>query len=173
MSEQSKTEQLAIVALVSEVASHFLALGKTLAVVESCTGGGLGSTLTALPGASAWFEGGFITYSNKAKMKHVYVRESTLQESGAVSEDCVKEMANGAMISMDTDCAISISGVAGPDGGSPEKPVGTVWVGVAVRFKSIEAHEFHFQGDREAIRQQSIVEALKLLKLVSFSNRAR
>lgn len=159
--------------LVSQVADLFSSQGKRLCVAESCTGGGLGAALTSISGASEWFQGGFITYSNQAKMKHVYVRESTLEEFGAVSEDCVKEMANGAMVSMDADCALSISGIAGPDGGSDEKPVGTVWIGLAVRFKSIEAHHFIFEGDRELVRRQSIDAALELLTKVTFSERRR
>lgn len=153
--------------LVDLVANNLLGQSATLCVVESCTGGGLGAALTAKPGSSAWFSGGFITYSNEAKMKHVYVRESTLQESGAVSEDCVKEMANGGMIAMNTSCCVSISGVAGPDGGSDEKPVGTVWIGLAVRHKSIEAHHFILDGDRQRVREQAIEKALELLSTVS------
>ena len=118
---------------VQKVAENILSQGGKLCVVESCTGGGLGNTLTALPGSSEWFLGGFITYANQAKMKHVYVRESTLEQDGAVSEPCVKEMANGGMIAMEADVCLSISGIAGPDGGSEDKPVGTVWFAWAVR----------------------------------------
>lgn len=150
------------------VAALFVSEGKKLAVVESCTGGRLGAALTSVSGSSRWFEGGFITYSNAVKMKQVYVRESTLAENGAVSEECVKEMANGGMIAMNVDCAISISGIAGPDGGSPEKPVGTVWMGLAVRHRKIEAFRFQFDGDRESIQQQAVAAALNLLTSVSF-----
>lgn len=149
------------------VADNLLRQGASLCVVESCTGGGLGGAITSLPGSSAWFYGGFITYANEAKMKHVYVRESTLQQSGAVSEDCVKEMANGGMIASNTSCCLSISGVAGPDGGTPGKPVGTVWMGLAIRHKAIEAFEFHFEGDRASIREQAIQKALEILSNVS------
>lgn len=149
------------------IADTFKQSNSKLAVVESCTGGGLGAAITSVPGSSAWFEGGMITYSNAAKMRHVYVRESTLQEQGAVSEACVKEMANGGMVALGVDCCLSISGVAGPDGGSPEKPVGTVWFGLAVRHKSIEAFKYQFEGDRSQVRQSAVLEALRILSKVS------
>lgn len=152
---------------VHAVADNLLKQGITLSVVESCTGGGLGGAITGFPGSSAWFYGGFITYSNEAKMKHVYVRESTLEQSGAVSEDCVKEMANGGMIATNTNCCLSISGIAGPEGGTPDKPVGTVWMGLAVRHKTIEAYHFQFEGDRAAVRDQAVAKALELLSNVS------
>ncbi len=153
--------------LLMQIAEIFKQSKGKVAVVESCTGGGLGSALTSLPGSSEWFEGGIITYSNAAKMRHVYVRESTLAEVGAVSEACVKEMANGGMVALGVDCCLSISGVAGPDGGSPEKPVGTVWFGLAVRHKSIEAFKHQFEGDRDQVRQSAVLEALKILSKVS------
>lgn len=153
--------------LLIQIAENFKQSKGRLAVVESCTGGGLGAALTSLSGSSTWFEGGMITYSNAAKMRHVYVRESTLAEQGAVSEACVKEMANGGMVAFGVDCCISISGVAGPDGGSPEKPVGTVWFGLAVRHKSIEAFQHQFEGDRDQVRQSAVLEALRILSKVS------
>lgn len=153
--------------LLIQVAERFTALKGSLAVVESCTGGGLAYALTALPGSSQWFVGGHVTYSNAAKTRHVYVRESTLHDQGAVSEDCVKEMANGGMVSFGVDCCLSISGIAGPDGGSTEKPVGLVWFGLAVRHHRIEAYEAVFSGDRESIRVQAIEFALNLLSKVS------
>lgn len=154
-------------ASVKLVADNLLRQKALLCVVESCTGGGLGAALTGFPGSSDWFYGGFITYSNQAKMKHVYVRESTLEQSGAVSDECVKEMANGGMVASNTNCCLSISGIAGPGGGTAEKPVGTVWMGLAVRHKAIEAYAFHFEGDRAAIRDQAIQKALELLSNVS------
>ena len=153
--------------LLQTIATAFRAAGGKLGVVESCTGGGLGQAITSLPGASDFFEGGLITYSNTVKMKSVYVRESTLNEHGAVSEECVKEMANGGMVALGVDCCLSISGVAGPDGGSPEKPVGTVWFGLAVRHRSIEAFKCQFEGDRQQIRASAVSEALRILSKVS------
>jgi|TARA_B100000530_G_scaffold3383_1_gene2808 nicotinamide-nucleotide amidase len=154
-------------ALLLQIADTFNASAGKLGVVESCTGGGLGSALTSLPGSSDWFEGGLITYSNKVKMKSVYVRESTLEQHGAVSEECVKEMANGGMIALGVDCCLSVSGIAGPGGGSAGKPVGTVWFGLAVRHKSIEAFHHVFEGDRDAVRQQAVQAGLTILSKVS------
>ncbi|WP_370261472.1 CinA family protein [Limnobacter sp.] len=153
--------------LLLEIAQKFRAANAKLAVVESCTGGGLGYAITSMPGASDFFEGGLITYSNRVKAKSVYVRESTLESQGAVSEDCVKEMANGGLVALGVDCCVSISGVAGPGGGSEEKPVGTVWFGLAVRHKSIEAQRFCFEGDRAAVRAQAVQTGLEILAKVS------
>lgn len=153
--------------LLLQIADLFKQSGSKLGVVESCTGGGLGAALTQLEGASQWFEGGLIAYSNKVKMKSVYVRESTLEQHGAVSEECVKEMANGGMVALGVDCCLSVSGVAGPGGGSQQKPVGTVWFGLAVRYKSIEAFHHVFEGDREAVRQQAVQVGLTILSKVS------
>jgi nicotinamide-nucleotide amidase len=154
-------------ALLLEIADLFNGSGAKLGVVESCTGGGLGAALTSIAGSSDWFEGGLITYSNRVKMKSVYVRESTLQQFGAVSEECVKEMANGGMIALGVDCCLSVSGIAGPGGGSADKPVGTVWLGLAVRHKSIEAFHHVFEGDREAVRNQAVQAGLAILSKVS------
>lgn len=154
-------------ALLIQIADLFNAAGAKLGVVESCTGGGLGSALTSIAGSSDWFEGGLITYSNKVKTKSVYVRESTLEQHGAVSEECVKEMANGGMIALGLDCCLSVSGIAGPGGGSPGKPVGTVWFGLAVRHKSIEAFHHVFEGDRNAVREQAVQVGLSILSKVS------
>jgi nicotinamide-nucleotide amidase len=153
--------------LLIQIAGNFTAAGAKLGVVESCTGGAIGAALTSIAGSSEWFEGGLITYSNKVKTKSVYVRESTLEQHGAVSEECVKEMANGGMIALGVDCCLSVSGVAGPGGGSVEKPVGTVWFGLAVRHKSIEAFHCVFDGDREAVRNQAVQEGLTILSKVS------
>lgn len=154
-------------ALLQQIADLFNASGGKLGVVESCTGGGLGAALTSIAGSSDWFEGGLITYSNKVKMKSVYVRESTLELHGAVSEECVKEMANGGMIALGVDCCLSVSGIAGPGGGSEGKPVGTVWFGLAVRHKSIEAFHHVFQGDRSTVREQAVQVGLAILSKVS------
>lgn len=154
-------------ALLLEISKRFIAAGAKLGVVESCTGGAIGAALTSIAGSSEWFEGGLITYSNRVKTKSVYVRESTLDQHGAVSEECVKEMANGGMIALGVDCCLSVSGIAGPGGGSADKPVGTVWFGLAVRHKSIEAHHFVFVGDRESVRAQAVQEGLTILSNVS------
>jgi nicotinamide-nucleotide amidase len=151
----------------AQIAHKFVASQCRLGVIESCTGGGLGAVLTSLPGASQFFEGGIIAYSNTLKSRAVYVRESTLQADGAVSENCVKEMANGGLVALNVDCCLAITGIAGPDGGSAEKPVGTVWLSMAVRHLSIEAWQYCFAGDRQAIQEQAVDEALRLLSAVS------
>lgn len=154
-------------ALLAQIAAHFREAQLKLGVVESCTGGAVGAAITSLPGVSDFFEGGIVAYSNRVKTKSVYVRESTLQQQGAVSEDCVKEMANGGMVALAVDCCLSVSGIAGPDGGSAEKPVGTVWFGLAIRHKSIQAFHHVFQGDREAICQQAVEKALEIISSAS------
>ena len=122
---------------------------------ESCTGGLLAANLTRLPGSSAWFDMGFVTYSNEAKQQMLNVNPTTLAHYGAVSEEVVREMALGALIASKADYALSISGIAGPDGGSDEKPVGLVWFGVASK-KRIWAEFKVFNGDRDQVRAQAV-----------------
>ena len=129
---------------------------------ESCTGGLLAANLTRLPGSSAWFDMGFVTYSNEAKQQMLNVNPTTLAHYGAVSEEVVREMALGALIASKADYALSISGIAGPDGGSEEKPVGLVWFGVASK-KRIWAEFKVFNGDRDQVRAQAVQHAIQLL----------
>ena len=129
---------------------------------ESCTGGLLAANLTRLPGSSAWFDMGFVTYSNEAKQQMLNVKPTTLAHYGAVSEEVVREMALGALIASKADYALSISGIAGPSGGSEEKPVGLVWFGVASK-KRIWAEFKVFNGDRDQVRAQAVQHAIQLL----------
>lgn len=129
---------------------------------ESCTGGLLAANLTRLPGSSAWFDMGFVTYSNEAKQQMLNVNPTTLAHYGAVSEEVVREMALGALIASKADYALSISGIAGPGGGSDEKPVGLVWFGVASK-KRIWAEFKVFNGDRDQVRAQAVQHAIQLL----------
>ena len=139
------------------------ARGATVTTAESCTGGWIAKAITDIAGSSAWFERGFVTYSNEAKSQMIGVSEATLRDNGAVSEPVVVEMAIGALRAARADYAISVSGVAGPDGGSVEKPVGTGWFGVAsVRGQGVTRREC-FAGDREAVRRQATAYALNLL----------
>ncbi len=131
---------------------------------ESCTGGLLASQLTCLPGSSEWFEMGFVTYSNEAKQQLLNVDAQSLRAYGAVSEEVVREMALGALIQSKADFAMSISGIAGPDGGTEEKPVGTVWFGLASK-QRIRAQQKTFKGSRQEIRTQAVVFALQMLKV--------
>ena len=137
--------------------------GAWVTCAESCTGGWVAKALTDIAGSSAYFDRGFVTYSNAAKHDLLGVKESTLVEYGAVSEAVVREMALGALRAANADFAVSISGVAGPDGGTTEKPVGTVWFAFAARDGQISAIKQLFFGERDGIRLQAAVFALQTL----------
>lgn len=134
----------------------------TLATAESCTGGLLGQRITKIEGASAYYMGGFVTYSNESKVDLLGVRQATLETAGAVSEETVREMAQGAAKRMGTDAAISITGIAGPAGGTLAKPVGLVWTGVVLN-GVMRTRSFIFPGDRAEIRERSAQMGLALL----------
>ena len=136
----------------------------TVTTAESCTGGMIAARLVDVPGVSDVFKEGFITYSNKAKRTRLGVKKGTLQSRGAVSEQTVKEMLKGAIKASKADCALAVSGVAGPDGGTEEKPVGTVFIGCNVGGKSTVL-ERHFEGDRRYVRECTVTESLALLRL--------
>ncbi len=147
-----------------EVVGNLLrAQHKTLATAESCTGGLISYRLTSIAGASDYYYGGVISYSNKTKKEVLGVQEETLQKYGAVSEETVREMVTGVLNVMQTDFAIAVSGIAGPDGGTPEKPVGTTWIAVADR-KSIISRHFHFPGNRERNMELATINSLSLLR---------
>ncbi len=133
--------------------------------VESCTGGYVAKLLTDIAGSSRWFDGGLVTYSNLAKQRDAGVRAATLTAHGAVSEAVAREMAAGALMRANADRAVSITGVAGPDGGTPRNPVGSVWFALADRGDAprIVARHEQFTGDRDAVRRHSVAVALKLL----------
>ncbi len=138
---------------------------KTVGTVESCTGGGLSSAFVAIPGASNYFMGSLITYSYGLKEKLANVKPETLEKYGAVSEETVREMSIGGLHALDVDCCISTSGIAGPDGGTEEKPVGMVWISVATKEKVV-ARQFNFGDNRERNQQMTIFAALNLLRSV-------
>jgi nicotinamide-nucleotide amidase len=143
-----------------------LASGRRLATAESCTGGFIAKTLTDIPGSSQWFECGYVTYSNAAKVRDLGVAQATLLQHGAVSEATVREMAAGALRVADVDVAIAVTGIAGPDGALPGKPVGMVWFAIVFRSKAgtrIDSSVCHFVGDRDAVRRQSVRYALNLI----------
>ena len=135
----------------------------TISTAESCTGGLLAGRLINVPGVSDVYKEGFITYTNKAKRKTLGVNKSTLKKYGAVSEQTAKEMAVGAALAADTDISISVTGIAGPDGGTNEKPVGLVYIGVCIR-DMVHVEEFRFSGDRANVREQTVISALGLLR---------
>lgn len=129
---------------------------------ESLTAGFIGASIVEIPGSSAWFDRGFITYSNEAKMELLDVKDETLKTVGAVSEDTVKQMVKGALLhSSLATVGVSVSGIAGPDGGSEAKPVGTVWMGLMRKGEEPIAHCFHFTGDREEVRLKTVLRALE------------
>ena len=144
------------------IAERLIATGKSVSCAESCTGGLLAAEFTRLPGSSAWFHMSWVTYSNEAKQRLLGVLPHTLETHGAVSEETVREMADGALRLANADYALSISGIAGPDGGSAQKPVGTVCFGLATRQTSF-ARRMHFTGDRNAVRAQAVAFALQWL----------
>jgi nicotinamide-nucleotide amidase len=133
---------------------------------ESCTGGGIASAVTDIAGSSAWFDRAFVTYSNEAKMDMLGVNAKTLKIHGAVSQEVVLEMAAGAIKHSVADVAISVSGIAGPGGGSDEKPVGTVWFGWKVGNQIEKQHCVCFDGDRGSVREQACCYALQELLLL-------
>lgn len=139
--------------------------GETLSTAESCTGGLIGHRITVIPGSSAYYKGGVISYSNEIKERVLGVRGETLRQYGAVSEAVVKQMAEGVRLLMDTDYGVATSGVAGPGGGTPEKPVGTVWIAVATH-EVTTAKCLHLNGDRLNNIRGSAEGVLELIKEV-------
>jgi nicotinamide-nucleotide amidase len=150
--------------LAAELGAALQTRGERLAAAESCTGGWLAQAVTAIAGSSAWFDRGFVTYSNAAKTDMLGVPEATLERHGAVSEATARAMAQGALAHSRADWAVAITGIAGPDGGSPEKPVGTVCFAWAEKDGGCQAQTRHFTGDRTAIREQSVRHALRGLR---------
>ncbi len=132
-----------------------------LVTAESCTGGGLSQAITSIPGSSEWFERGYVTYSNEAKQELSDVGAETLERYGAVSEEVVSEMAEGALRHSRAHISVAVTGIAGPEGGVPDKPVGTVWLAWAVHDGQTRAARLQFSGDRGAIRRQAVMAALQ------------
>ena len=135
--------------------------GRTMATAESCTGGWVAKVLTDRAGSSAYIMAGLVTYSNAAKQAILGVQADTLEQCGAVSEPVVRQMVTGAIRATGVDIAVAISGVAGPGGGSADKPVGTVWFAWGSRAGNIEARVAHFDGDRDQVRRQSVLYVLE------------
>ena len=146
--------------LASEVGSGLETQGMRLATCESCTGGWVAKVITDTAGSSNWFDCGFVTYSNKSKEEMLGVNPKTLQLFGAVSETVVSEMVKGALERSSADIALAISGIAGPDGGTADKPVGTVWFALGFRDLEINTSLKIFSGTRDEVRQQAVLHAL-------------
>jgi PncC family amidohydrolase len=135
--------------------------GLKIALAESCTGGLIASRITDIPGASEYFEAGVVVYSNRAKQRFLSVPEQSIRAHGAVSKEVAEKMAEGVRQATGTDIGLSITGVAGPGGGSPEKPVGTVYIGLSAKERTL-VRRFQFSGDRLDIKEKSAVEAFRL-----------
>ena len=148
-------------ALAAAIATIFTDRGATLVAAESCTGGWIAKTLTDIAGSSQWFECGVVVYSYEAKEALLGVRPETLEHAGAVSKETVTEMVAGALARFGATVAVAVTGIAGPSGGLPDKPVGTVWIGWKRRGGYAQTELYHFAGDREAVRRQTVAAALR------------
>jgi len=155
------TQELAL-----EVSQLLRARRLRLAVAESCTGGWVATVLTGIAGSSSWFDRGYVTYSNESKQQMLGVRAETLAAHGAVSEQTVAEMTAGVLAQSGTDVALAISGIAGPGGGTVEKPVGTVYFAWQLKGEEAVTGREWFDGDRESVRRQAVIHALKQLILL-------
>lgn len=151
----------ALYRLAEEVGKALQQRGMMLATAESCTGGWVAEAVTAVPGSSGWFDRGFITYTNDSKQDMLGVAAATLARHGAVSEATVREMASGALKNSRAQVALAISGIAGPTGGTAEKPVGTVWIAWAFANGAVASEKRVFAGGRREVRQQAVERALQ------------
>jgi len=142
--------------LARQLGEKLQAKGLTLVTAESCTGGWIAKCVTDVAGSSGWLDRGYVTYSNESKEDMLGVDPDTLEEQGAVSEQTVLEMAEGAMSSSPAEVAVAVSGIAGPDGGTPDKPVGTVWFAWTIQGGAEVTRCERFDGDREAVRRQTV-----------------
>lgn len=147
--------------LVAQVADELTCRSWKLTTAESCTGGWIAKCCTDRPGSSGWFERGLVSYSNRAKRDLLGVEAATLEHEGAVSRAVAVQMAAGALNRAGVEAALAVTGIAGPDGGSPDKPVGTVWFAWAVAGQSVDAERMVFPGGREAVRRQTVAHALR------------
>lgn len=143
------------------VADLLIARGLTIVSAESCTGGWIAKVLTDIAGSSSWFECGVVAYSYEAKEALLGVQPQTLERTGAVSQETCVEMVSGALARYGATVAVAVTGIAGPTGATPGKPVGTVWIGWKRRGGYAHAELFHFEGDREAVRRQTVAAALE------------
>ena len=146
----------ALFELAEQVGTALKMRAMMLATAESCTGGWVGEAVTAVPGSSLWFDRGFITYTNVAKQEMLGVAAATLEQHGAVSEQTVREMASGVLYNSRAQAALTVSGIAGPGGGTPEKPVGTVWFAWGFANGTVASERRQFAGDRREVRRQAV-----------------
>ncbi|MBS0486665.1 MAG: CinA family protein [Proteobacteria bacterium] len=160
MSSFPVADDAALLVQAQQIAVEFTRRGATLVTAESCTGGWIAKTLTDIAGSSAWFECGVVAYSYEAKEALLGVRPETLEEHGAVSRETAIEMVSGALARYGATVAVAVTGIAGPSGGTADKPVGTVWISWKRRGGYAQAELFHFDGDRDAVRRQTVASAL-------------
>ena len=146
--------------LAAELGLLLQALNAQVTTAESCTGGGIAEAITRIAGSSAWFEAGFVTYSNQQKTRQLQVPEALFTQVGAVSREVVEAMVRGAQAQSGAQFAVAVSGVAGPGGGSPEKPVGTVWLAWGAG-DEVSSERRHFAGNRDEVRRQTVIAALE------------
>lgn len=152
--------------LAAQLGEQLLASKQTLVAAESCTGGWIAKTVTDIPGCSAWFDSGVAAYSYEAKQALLGVRPETLLKHGAVSQETVLEMVSGALIQSGASVAVAVTGIAGPTGGTVDKPVGTVWIAWKRRGGYPSMQCFHFDGDRDAVRRHTVAAALEGLQKI-------
>ena len=157
------TSEQAVEELAKRLGARLLMKGMKLATAESCTGGWIAKVMTDTAGSSDWFDCAIVSYSNEAKKHLLQVPDGVLLDHGAVSENTVIAMQQGIFLETGADAGISVSGIAGPGGGSDEKPVGTVWIAAGLRNQMVHTQKFLFQGDRNAVRLQAVEAALKSL----------
>jgi nicotinamide-nucleotide amidase len=154
-----------IAQLARSLGEQLRARGWRVSAAESCTGGGIAAAITSVPGASNWFDGSVVSYANRIKCSWLGVAGEDLEQFGAVSEQVARQMASGVLAMTDAQLAVAVTGIAGPDGGSEEKPVGTVWIAWAKSAGQepveIAARCFYFEGDRAQVQAQTVVEALR------------
>ncbi len=153
--------------LAESLGKRLLAARDRLVTAESCTGGWIAKAVTDIPGSSDWFDCGMAAYSYEAKQALLGVRPQTLETHGAVSRETVIEMVSGALVNSGASVAVAVTGIAGPGGGSEGKPVGTVWIGWKRRGGYARAEVFHFDGDRESVRRQTVAAALRGLEAIA------
>lgn len=161
MQENPVPSDAELARLVEQLAALMIVRGWKMATAESCTGGWIAKCCTDRAGSSAWFDRGFVTYSDQAKLDLLDVNAGVLMQNGAVSEAVVGQMASGARARASVDAAVAVTGIAGPDGGSKDKPVGTVWFGWDVGATPVEIEVVCFSGERDAVRRQTVRHALQ------------
>ncbi len=153
--------------LAAQLGAQLQTLNAQVCTAESCTGGGIAEAITRVPGSSAWFEAGYVTYSNRQKTAQLDVPTQLFDSVGAVSREVVEAMAQGACQRSGAEYGVAVSGIAGPDGGSQQKPVGTVWLAIAVKGQ-LSSRCMQFSGDRDAVRRQTVCAALEgLLQVIT------